>query len=47
MLYENKKNMKGERILLHQNETSIAKEYFVALKLVSTFNKIGKETQLC
>ena len=34
MLYENKKNMKGERIFLHQNDTSTSKEYFVALKLV-------------
>ena len=41
MLYENKKNMKGERILLHKNDTSTSKEYFVALKFVSTFNKIG------
>ena len=34
MLYENKKNIKGERIFLHQNDTSTSKEYFVALKLV-------------
>ena len=37
MLYENKKNIKGERIILNKNETSTSKEYFVALKLVSVF----------
>ena len=35
MLYDNKKNIKGERMFLHRNETSTQKEYFVALKLVS------------
>ena len=35
MLYENKKNIMGDRILLHQNDTFTVKEYFVALKLVS------------
>ena len=42
MLYENKKYIKGDRILLHQFDNFTGKEYFVALKLVglSTFHKI-------
>ena len=36
MLYETKKNLAGSRILLHQNESYLAKEFFIVLKLEIT-----------
>ena len=32
MLYENKRNLEGSRMLLPQNESHLAREYFIVLK---------------